>query len=372
MEQSECAGQHCANFYLSVSETVCRGPKKLCVLRRCGSLPRDTNVELTEDSGQGEQSMSSKRWAIYFAAAAAATMAALPRAVSQPRTVPQPCAAEIGRVIECIKPSETDPAIRRFDSAHYILFNANTGPDAYLLVYLPGTGGEPPGPLTFLKMAAAAGYRVISLAYNDVPAVVVYCAKKLDPACSENFRRMRVYGDVALDRVIDNSSAESLINRLVKLLQYLVDHEPGRNWGSYLENGTLNWNRIAFTGQSQGAGMAAFIAKQHIVARVVLFSSPWDFVVSNGNVRRLATWISEPSKTPPERWFGGYHERENAGALIAQAYVELQIPRDHIRIFTLDLPVTRQQTISKNPFHSEGIRNPFYAEQRAFFLGHSP
>jgi hypothetical protein len=33
-------------------------------------------------------------------------------------------------------------------------------------------------------------------------------------------------------------------------------------------------------GQSQGAGMAAFIVKRQAAARVILFSSPWDFVVS--------------------------------------------------------------------------------------------
>jgi predicted esterase len=317
--------------------------------------------------------MPSNQWAIYVVTAALAVMAALPNAVSQPQTLAQRCEPEPGRVIQCIKPSETDPAIRRFDSAHYVLFNANSSPQADLLVFLPGTGAKPPGPVPFLKAAADAGYRVISLAYNDVPAVAVYCPRKPDPACSENFRRMRIYGDeTTIDRAIDNSKAESVINRLVKLLEYLKRHDPGRNWGDYLEDGTLNWNRIAFTGQSQGAGMAAFIAKEHLVARVVLFSSPWDFVVSKGSVRRLAAWISQPSKTPPERWFGGYHQRENMAGLIAQAYSELRIPGSHIRIFTLDLPATRQQTASKNPFHGEGVRNPAYAKQRAFFLGDSP
>ena len=68
------------------------------------------------------------------------------------------------------------------------------------------------------------------------------------------------------------------------------------------------WGRIVLAGQSQGAGMAAFIAKRQAAARVILFSSPWDFVVSDGNARRLAAWISAPSKTPPERWFGGYQQ----------------------------------------------------------------
>jgi hypothetical protein len=157
--------------------------------------------------------MPLNQWAIY---AALAVLVALPNAVSQPRTLAQQCASEPGRLIQCIKPSETDPAIRRFDSAHYVLFNADASPQADLLVFLPGTGAEPPGPMPFLKMAADAGYRVISLAYNDVPAVAVYCPRKPDPACSENFRRMRIYGDgTTIDRAIDNSQAESVINRLV-------------------------------------------------------------------------------------------------------------------------------------------------------------
>jgi hypothetical protein len=75
-----------------------------------------------------------------------------------------------------------------------------------------------------------------------------------------------------------------------------------------LENGAPKWGRIVLAGQSQGAGMAAFIAKRQAAARVILFSSPWDFVVSDGKARRLAAWISAPSKTPPERWFGAYQQ----------------------------------------------------------------
>jgi predicted esterase len=312
-----------------------------------------------------------KKWQLRVLAAFA-ILAVVTSAGSQNATLPPACATDAGRVVECIKPSATDPAIERFDTAHYVLFNAKTGPAADLLVFLPGTGGEPPGPLRFLEAAADAGYRVISLAYNDTPAVAVYCPRKPDPACSEKFRRMRIYGDGAIDRAIDNAGAESIVNRLVKLLQYLEQREPERKWSNYLENGTLNWSRIAFAGQSQGAGMAAYIAKEHVVARVILFSSPWDFTVSNGNVRKLAPWIATPGKTPPDRWFGGYHARENTAGLIAEAYAALRIPPDHIRIFRLGLPAGRPQGKGGNPFHGEGIRNPAYAEQRAFLLGRSP
>jgi hypothetical protein len=117
--------------------------------------------------------------------------------------------------------------------------------------------------------------------------------------------------------------------------------------------------------------MAAFIAQRHKVARVILFSSPWDFQVTDGHVR-LAPWISGPSKTPPERSYGGYHEREKTAGLIAQAYAALRIPPDHIRVFKLDLPPAQQHAESHNPFHGQGISNPAYDQDRAFFLGRSP
>jgi tetratricopeptide (TPR) repeat protein len=278
------------------------------------------------------------------------------------------CAPEAGRVIACVRPSATDPAIRRFDSPHYVLFDDKSGPGANLLVFLQGTDGRPPGPLDFLRMAADAGYRVISLAANDVPAVAQYCPQRPDPDCSAKFRRMRIYGDgTGLDPAIDNTPAESIVNRLVKLLQYLDRREPQRNWGGYLENGAPKWSRIALAGQSQGAGMAAFIAQGHEVARVILFSSPWDFMVK-GDREYLAPWLSAPSKTPPERWFAGYHEKEDTAPLIARAYALLRIPTDHVRVFRNHLPVSPQVAQSGNLYHFQGLYSPTYSRDRAFFL----
>jgi hypothetical protein len=123
--------------------------------------------------------------------------------------MPRACAGEPGRVVQCVLPSATDVAIARFDQAHFVLRDAGTRPDADLLVFLPGTGGVPPGPLPFLKQAADAGYRVVSLAYNDTPSVAVYCPRKPDLSCSERFRRMRIYGDgIGLDPAIDNTPAD--------------------------------------------------------------------------------------------------------------------------------------------------------------------
>jgi Cysteine rich repeat len=283
----------------------------------------------------------------------------------------QGCAPEVDRTVRCIKPSDTDPAIKRFDRLHYVLFNQTILPTANLLVFLPGTFGKPPGPTAFLHAAADAGYRVISLDYNDEPAVNVYCPRK-PPACSSNFRRMRIYGDgVSIDPSFDNSTEESIVNRLVKLLMYLDRADPRQGWGGYLDNGMPNWSRIAFTGQSQGAGMAAYVAKGHALARVILFSSPWDFVTSNGKLQMMAPWLATPAATPAERWFGAYHQRKNQADLLAKSFAALRIPPQNIRAYKGDLAASHKPG-EDNPFHFEALSNPAYAGDRAFLLGRSP
>jgi hypothetical protein len=284
----------------------------------------------------------------------------------------QGCAPEQGRIVKCIKPSDTDAAIKRFDRVNYVLFNPGTPSTANLLVFLTGTFGKPPGPTRFLHQAADAGYRVISLDYNDEPAVNVYCPQR-PPACSADFRRMRTFGDgISIDGSFDNSGAESIVNRLVKLLAYLDREDPQQNWAGYLDNGMPNWSRIALAGQSQGAGMTAFIAKRQAIARAILFSSPWDFVAPNRKFQTMAPWLSLPAATPMERWFGGYHRRENKADLLAKSFAALRLPPQNIRVFSGDLPPSEKDRHEENPFHGMGLLDPAYEQDRAFFLGHSP
>jgi hypothetical protein len=281
------------------------------------------------------------------------------------------CGPEPGYDVRCIVPSDTDPTIKRFNRQNYVLVSEHLTPSADLLVFLTGTSGVPPGPIGFLRAAVDAGYRVISLDYNDEPAVAVFCPRR-PPACSGNFRRMRIYGDgTYVDPSINNTSAESIVSRLVKLLVYLDKENPREGWGAYVDGGAPNWSRIAFAGQSQGAGMTAYIAKQHVIARAILFSSPWDFVVTGGT-RSLAPWIATPGKTPPERWFGGYHARENEAGLLAKSFAALRIPPENIRVFNGPLSPAARAGNSNNPYHGEGLTNLSYAQDRAFFLGRSP
>jgi hypothetical protein len=265
-----------------------------------------------------------------------------------------------------IRPSDADPSITRFNEPNYVVFDEQTAPESQLVVFLPGTDGKPSNSAHLLRLVAARGYRVIGLEYNDEPAVVQVCPRSLDPACSGNFRRRRIFGG-ELSSPVENTQAETIVNRLVSVLRYLQEHDAARQWDGYVLDGEPNWSRIVASGLSQGAGMAAYIAKHKLVARVVLFSSPWDFQRSS---QRLAPWLVDPSATPPERWFAEYHRRENTAALIARAYQALQIPKSNIRIFDLDLPKDMKFK-SDNPYHGSTIRVPAYAPEWEFLFGSS-
>jgi dienelactone hydrolase len=269
-----------------------------------------------------------------------------------------------GQVVYLIKPSQTDPATQLFDEPHLVVFHPALSADAPLVVFMPGTGGEPTNYTRLLRVVASRGYRALGLEYEDEPAVLEVCSRDPRPSCSGNFRHRRIFGE-GTTLFVKTPPAESIVNRLVKLLEYLDRQHPGNGWNSYLAAGRPDWGRIVVSGLSQGAGMAAYIAKRESVARVVLFSSPWDFV---GRDRTLAPWLSEPSATPPERWFAEYHEREITAALIARAYRVLRIPPENIRVFGLPIPPGLHFGHT-NEFHVSTVKLPAYEAQWRFLFG---
>ena len=249
-----------------------------------------------------------------------------------------------------IAPSSVDSSSHRFDALNYVVFARGVKADAPLLVFLPGTGGRPINTTAFENLAAHQGYRVIGLEYDDEPAVQQLCPRNPDPGCAEKVRRKRIFGEDATS-LIDDRPNESIAARLTALLAALDREHPNDGWARYLKDGQPNWPNIAVSGLSQGAGMAAYIAQRTLVARVVLFSSPWD---NYGRFRTLAPWITRgPGATPPERWYGAYHRKENAADLIQHAYAELHIPGDHIRVFTLE-PARKA---GDNPYHPSVVGN---------------
>jgi len=262
-----------------------------------------------------------------------------------------------------VRPSTADPSVKDFDDPNLIVVNRRASAHAPLAVFLPGTNGRPENVERLLSVIANQGYRAIGLEYNDTPAVVQLCVRDPNPQCSSEFRRERVFGD-AKDAPVSNSVEESIVHRLVMLLRHLDRADPDGDWRQYLAGDEPAWPRIVVSGLSQGAGMAAYIAKRRPVARVVLFSSPWDFY--GGREQTLAPWLSESSSTPRERWFAEFHRRENTAALIEKAYRALDISNDHITVFDLDQPGGGS---GPNPLHGSTVRLPGYVPKWQWLYG---
>ncbi|PTS89698.1 hypothetical protein DBR17_02845 [Sphingomonas sp. HMWF008] len=262
-----------------------------------------------------------------------------------------------------IKPSTADPAVTRFDESNIAIARKDLSVTAPLVLFLPGTGGKPENVRGLLTVVAEQGYRTLGLSYDDVPAVVQVCPRVPDPDCSAHFRQMRLDGSGPGAPGVSNPAAEGIVARLVATLRALDRAEPEEGWGGYLSGDTPRWDRIVLSGLSQGAGMAAYLAKSVPVRRVVLFSSPWDFTQPD---RKLAPWMAGPSATPPERWFAEYHKREATADLLAESYRALGIPNDHVLVFDRDLPGNGG---GPNPYHGSTVRDPGYAAQWRFLYG---
>ena len=261
-----------------------------------------------------------------------------------------------------IPPSATDARIATTDPPHVVVYDRSAKAGTILL-FLAGTGGRPPGPVRFLNTAVARGYRVVSLSYDDTPAVAQVCTGKVlrdDPDCAQTFRERRIYGEPAI-APIDDAPQDAIVNRFTKLLQYLATSDSAGHWNQYLNAATPDWNRVAVAGQSQGGGMAEFIAQREMVARVVVFSGGWD----RSGRAKIAHWYSAKNLTPPDRWFAAYNAAEPMASLISLTYAALQIPQDHV--FTLDLPVRPGVTA-----HADGIGNPAYQGTWEKMLGSAP
>jgi len=210
-----------------------------------------------------------------------------------------------------VDPTLTDPdirpltelpgaAARRLD--HFVAIDSSRQ-NGFLYLHLVGSGGLPENNLIFARHAAARGFHVVSLAYPNWPAVRDLTGQSGDGAAPGAVREERLFGNDA-SPLVDVDAANSVINRLVRLIEYLDNEQPDEGWGQFLSNGAPRWRRILIGGHSQGAGHAAYLSQEFSLAGVILLGGPGDFVAGIG----LADWLFRSSATPPERRFSFVHE----------------------------------------------------------------
>lgn len=103
-----------------------------------------------------------------------------------------------------------------------MLIDRSLPPRPQLVVWFPGCCAPPPPYRVLLREAASSGYRVLGLNYPNCPEVHETCNahQPIDPDCQEEMRTERLFG-VDASPLITVTPANSIRNRLVKLLEYL-------------------------------------------------------------------------------------------------------------------------------------------------------
>lgn len=211
-----------------------------------------------------------------------------------------------------VAPLQTDPAIST-DPEHHVAINPQPAATARgkLFVFLPATGGTPVRYLSILRLGAARGYHSIGLNYPNAVSVGELCVFSDDADCHGKVRHEVITGEdsSALGSVLP---ANSIVNRLQKLLHYLHQQFPNEGWGQYLDGGQIVWSKITLAGHSQGGGHAGMMSKLFAMDRTVYFSSPIDWRVP-GN--EPASWTALPNLTSAVRQFGFLHLQDAANLI---------------------------------------------------------
>jgi hypothetical protein len=208
-----------------------------------------------------------------------------------------------------ILPASTDAAISTDFEAH---FAVNPSPAVAakqrLLVFLPGTFGRPDNYRLIVRAAAVNGLHGVGLNYPNNATVASRCGD--DGPCFGATREEILTGADA-SNAIAVTRADSIENRLIKLLQTLHSQAPQEGWNAYLTaTGDIDWARVRVAGHSQGGGHAAYIAKRRAVDRAVFFAAPADATAAG-----LAPWVFAAPVTPAARQAGFLHLRDELALL---------------------------------------------------------
>ena len=176
---------------------------------------------------------------------------------------------------------------------------------ATIMVFLPGTGAEPMIYRSYSRTIATWGIPVLNLSYYNPRPIGTICAGATDLSCFENTRLEVITGE-NLSPLLEVDKANSIDNRLLKLLEYLNNDEPTRGWSNFYRNGAILWHKIIIAGHSQGGSHAGLIAKIRLVNRALMFAA-MDYSAVQ---RRVAPWMERPGLTPPSSFFTFQHEKD--------------------------------------------------------------
>ncbi len=215
-----------------------------------------------------------------------------------------------------ISPQITDFSIDKWLEPHYVAIDRSKSLRGKLFVFFSGSNGTPTRYHPLMNRASEAGYHAINLCYPNSWTVGGLCQDSRDPDCHEDVRLDIIDGGKR-SNIVQIDYHNCIVNRLVKLLQYLNQRHPDEGWIDYIEGDTPKWKLMILGGHSQGGGQAAMIAKMYMVERVIMFAAPVDY----SQVLKIpAPWISRESETPSNRYYGFVHFQDRGFKRIRRAW----------------------------------------------------
>jgi pimeloyl-ACP methyl ester carboxylesterase len=199
-----------------------------------------------------------------------------------------------------VLPASTDACITQALDSHYVYRAAAVAPAGKLLVFLPGTGAKASQYQLILAQAARAGYHAIGISYPNSDAIGVLCATQ--PTTCYGDARLEVVTGQATSSLVSVDRANSIENRVIKLVRFMRSTEPAGDWGQFLTGDTaVVWSKISIAGHSQGGGHALFIAQRYSVGRATAYGSYGDGLPGTAGP---APWVTRPFATPTSRMVG--------------------------------------------------------------------
>ena len=202
------------------------------------------------------------------------------------------------------------------DSPHLISAGRNVNEsNRYLLIHLPGTCSSPTQHhvnVNFQQAAYNSGLACVTLSYewanHSDQEKNEFCQSLGIENCQEAlacYHRDVCYGGSST-RLTDVHISGSILGRLVSLIIYLVKIRPEtEKWKEFITSdcehitrdssyvpGTdhnasvdelskcIRWDRLIISGHSQGSGHAAYLAQNHALKRLILFSGPQEGYVA--------------------------------------------------------------------------------------------
>lgn len=210
-----------------------------------------------------------------------------------------------------VAPQATDPAISTNLNNHYVSFNGSAPSKGQLFVFLPGTGGVAFNYLEINNTAADLGFHAVNLNYPNDDAVNTLCGgTNSDLNCYGKIRMETVDGT---DRspLVNVNRANSIENRLIKLLIFLRTSYPALGWQQFLTaDSQIDWSKIVIAGHSQGGGHAGIIGRYHGVSRVLMFAAMDFNALSNAPANWIVVPDSTPNATGAARFWGFAHQQD--------------------------------------------------------------